>query len=149
MGLVFKMYTDGVSAALARLRDSGTRTEHKLAEQIALDTEKYVPMRDGSLRDRTQVRGNRIIYPGPYARYLYFGKYMVDSKTGKGPAHFFDRNNNEHIKYRKGAKLVPTSRDLRFWHPGTRSHWFDYSKTQNLSKWLRMAERWMMNGGDG
>lgn len=141
MGLSIKVYTSSLPALKARLEKGCTRAEHIVALQAAKDTAKYVPMRTGSLRQRTRVVGNQIIYPGPYARYLYYGKYMVDAKTGKGPMHFTDDKGNEHIKYRKGSHLIPTQRDLVFHEPGTRSHWFEYSKTQNLEKWLRVAER--------
>lgn len=146
MGLVFKVYNTGLEALKARVTNSGTRVEHAVAVQAAADTEKYVPMRTGSLRQRTRVVGNQIIYPGPYARYLYYGKYMIDPQTGRGPFHIFDENGNEHIKYRKGAKLVPTERNLKFWHPDTRSHWFEYSKIQNLEKWLQTAAKEMKHG---
>lgn len=141
MGLIVKVYNTRLDALKARLANAGTRAEHTVAAQAAADTKKYVPKKTGSLRQRTRVRGNQIIYPGPYARYLYYGKYMVDAKTGKGPMHFTDDKGNEHIKYRKGSHLIPTQRDLVFHEPGTRSHWFEYSKTQNLEKWLRVAER--------
>lgn len=146
MGLTFKVYTTGLSALGARLAHASTKAEHTVAIQAKKDTEPYVPMRTGSLRQRTRVSGNQIIYPGPYARYLYYGKYMADEKTGKGPYHFFDEEGNEYIKYRKGARLVPTERSLKFWSPGTRSHWFDYSKSKNIKKWLRTAERVIKRG---
>lgn len=146
MGLVFKVYDTGLAALKARIANSGTRVEHDVAGQVAEDTEKYVPMRNGSLRQRTRVVGNQIIYPGPYARYLYYGKYMIDPKTGRGPFKVKDENGNEHIKYRKDAHLVPTERDLKFWHPGTRSHWFEYSKIQNLGKWLQTAAKAVKHG---
>lgn len=146
MGLTFKVYTNGMDALKDRLSHASTRAEREVAKQAAKDTAPYVPMRTGSLRQRTQVRGNQIIYPGPYARYLYYGKYMIDPQTGRGPFKVKDENGNEHIKYRKGAKLVTTERNLKYWHPGTRSHWFDYSKSKNLDKWLRTAERVIKRG---
>lgn len=146
MGLTIKVYTNGMGALKDRLSHASTRAEHAVAVQAAEDTAPYVPMRSGSLRQRTRVVGNQIIYPGPYSRYLYYGKYMIDPQTGRGPFHFFDEDGNEHIKYRKGARLVPTERNLKFWHPGTRSHWFDYSKSKNLAKWLLTAERVIKRG---
>lgn len=138
-GLKIRMHTDGLDTLKYRLKLGCTKAEHAVAVQAAGDTEKYVPMLTGSLRQRTLVAGNEIIYPGPYARYLYYGKYMVDSQTGKGPAHYIDSKGNEHIKYRKGAHLVPTERDLIFHSPGTRSHWFDYSESQNAEEWKKTA----------
>lgn len=139
MGLKFTVYTEGLGTLRGRFSLGCTRAEHILALQAAKDTEQYVPMRTGSLRQRTRVSGNQIVYPGPYARYLYYGKYMADAETGAGPAHFFDKNGNEHIKYRKGAALKPTERDLVFHTPGTRSHWFDYSKAKNIERWKRVV----------
>lgn len=83
-----------------------------------------------------------IIYPGPYARYLYEGKVMVDSATGKGPMRIVGKNGEEVIRFRKGATLKPTNRDLNIQpsvHKDAQSHWFEASKAQNLEKWVRAA----------
>lgn len=128
----------------AKLANAAKRAEHAVAVQAAEDTEDYVPMLTGSLKNRTQVRDNLIIYPGPYARYLYYGKVMVDSETGKGPMHFTGRDGNEVIRFRKGAVLKPTDRDLKFntaSHKNAQAHWFEASKAQNLDKWKRVAAK--------
>lgn len=137
----FTVHTEGLDDLKYRLSLGCSKAAHAVAMRAAKDTEKYVPMRTGSLRQRTLVAGNEIVYPGPYARYLYYGKYMVDASTGKGPMHYIDAKGNEHIKYRKGAHLVPTERDLVFHSPNTRSHWFEYSKSQNLEKWKETAAK--------
>ena len=135
MGLRFTVHTSGMKALAGRLAGACTKAEHAVAVQAEKDTQPYVPMRTGSLRQRTRVVGNQIIYPGPYARYLYYGKLYVDPLTGSPYA-------------RKGVTKVPASpeRDLKFWHPGTRSHWFEASKTRNLGKWLRIAEKAVKHG---
>ena len=87
--------------------------------------------------------GSAIIYPGPYARYLYYGKVMVDSATGKGPMRIVGKDGTEVIRFRKGAKLKPIDRDLKFnksMNRHAQSHWFEASKAKNLSKWLRVAK---------
>ncbi len=141
MALKFHVHTEGLNNFKPMVDRACTKMERAVAMQAKQDTEPFVPMRDGSLRNRTRVVENRIIYPGPYARYLYYGKYMVNRKTGKGPAQYTDKFGNEVIKYPYGSKLIPTNRDLKFWHPGTRSHWFEASKAQNLQKWLRTAAK--------
>lgn len=130
MGLSIKVYTSSLPALKARLEKGCTRAEHIVALQAAKDTAKYVPMRTGSLRQRTRVVGNQIIYPGPYARYLYCGKLYVDPETSSPFA-------------RKGVTKVPATpaRDLVFHTPGTRSHWFEYSAQQNMEKWARVAAK--------
>lgn len=135
----------------------GKRVEHAqtaLGMQVLKDTEPYVPMLTGSLKNRSQyVRDSHsILYPGPYARYLYHGKYMVDSKTGKGPMHYTSKDGTEYIRYRKGAVLKPTERDLKFntsRHPLAQSHWIEASKTKNIDKWKRLVQNWLTQYGGG
>lgn len=125
-----------------KLRQAGPRAAHVLAVQIAKDTEPFVPAMTKSLVNRTQVVDGKIIYPGPYARYLYYGKVMVDSVTGKGPMRIVTKDGDEVIRFRKGATLKPTSKDLNISqavHPQAQSHWLEGSKAQNLEKWLDVA----------
>lgn len=113
------------------IRLAGKGAEHAMAVQMAKDTEPYVPALTKSLANRTMVNKNIIIYPGPYARYLYYGKLMVDPQTGSAWA-------------RKGVSKVLTDKNLVFTqsvHPKATSHWFDVSKAQNLHKWKRVAAK--------
>lgn len=136
---------DNFSDALTKkLQAAGPRAAHTVAVQIEKDTEPFVPARTKSLVNRTQVLDGQVIYPGPYARYLYYGKVMVDSATGKGPMHFVDKQGNEVIAFRKGAVLKATERDLHIStavHSQAQAHWFEASKAQNMEKWKRVAER--------
>ena len=68
---------------LEAVKEATTKANTILLSQVMKDTSPYVPFLTGSLNARTHVVGNTIIYPGPYARYLYYGKVMVDSVTGK------------------------------------------------------------------
>ena len=104
------------------------RADHILAVQAAKDTEQFVPALTGSLSQRTQVKDGTITYPGPYARYLYGGKVMVDPATGSPWAT-------------KGATKVLTDRNLVFnrsMHGQAQAEWFEASKALNLNKWLRV-----------
>lgn len=51
-----------------------------------------------------------ILVLGPYAKYQYFGKVMVDAKTGKGPRMIPGIG----PRYMKGAVLKRTSRNLNY-----------------------------------
>lgn len=118
-----------------RMRFAGKGAGHALAVQMAKDTEPYVPARTKSLVNRTIVHEDIIIYPGPYARFLYYGKLMIDPDTG-----------NPWVP--KGASKVidPEGKDLNIStavHSKAQSHWFEASKAQNLSKWRRVAGRLM------
>lgn len=130
MALKFSVQTDGMGAVKEAISKYCDRAEHVLAVQVAKDTTPFVPMLTGSLRTRTRVTGNTVIYPGPYARYLYYGKLYVDPLTGSSYA-------------RKGVTKVPAvpEKDLIFHRTGTCSHWFEASKAQNMEKWVRVAEK--------
>lgn len=139
MGVKFSVYMEGMDAIKETLAQRCKKAEHVLAVQIEKDTVPFVPALKGSLAERTRVVGNAIIYPGPYARFLYNGKVMVDPNTGSTYAP-------------KGGTKVLTDRNLVFtktMHPQAQSHWFEASKAQNLDKWLRVAEKAVKKYGTG
>lgn len=118
-----------------RMRFAGEGAEHALAVQMAKDTDPYVPARTKSLANRVIVSGDTIIYPGPYARFLYYGKLMIDPNTGspwapKGATKVVD----------PGGKKLDISTAV---HSKAQSHWFEASKAQNLPKWRNVAGRAM------
>ena len=119
------------------LRRKQSRAEAILAEQVMKDTDKYVPALTGSLSMRTHIENkNTIVYPGPYARFLYYGKVMIYEPTGSTFAP-------------KGEHKIVTDRDLVMhptMHSLATSHWFEVSKAANMEKWLRVAERLMKDG---
>lgn len=129
--LKFNVHTSGLDSIPERLAIASEKAEHTVAIQVKKDTSPYVPLLTGSLDTRTRVDGSRIIYPGPYARYLYYGKLMVDPETGSSYA-------------RKGTTKVLTDKNLVFnkaMHTQAQSHWFEASKAENLEKWVRVADK--------
>lgn len=127
---------DGLSGLNEKIRDASDKAAHIVAVQAMKDTRPYVPMRTGSLDTRTKVVGNKIIYPGPYARFLYNGLLMVDPNTGSPFAQ-------------KGVTKVATDKPLQYtkdFHKNAQAFWFEASKAQNLEKWKRVAEKAVKNG---
>lgn len=121
--LSFKVHTDGLNGLPQLLKGASTKAELAVTVQVKKDTEPYVPMLTGSLKNRTHIDKNAIVYPGPYARYLYYGKAM------EGPKH--------------GPKHA-TDRDLWFtkdFHHDAQAFWFEASKAQNIDKWIRAAQK--------
>lgn len=139
MALKFTVHAEGMNAVVEAFANACSRAEQTVAVQVEKDTAPFVPMLTGSLTQRTRVDGNQIVYPGPYARFLYYGKVMVDPETGSTYAP-------------KGGAKVVTDRDLVFnqtAHPQAQSHWFEASKAQNLEKWLRVADKAVKHFGTG
>lgn len=112
-----------------KLAKAGPLAAHAVAVQIAKDTEQYVPALTKSLANRTRVVENTVVYPGPYARFLYYGKVMIDPVTKSAWA-------------RKGATKIVTGKELNISqavHSQAQDHWFEASKSENLEKWVQVA----------
>jgi hypothetical protein len=134
--LEFNVHTDGLDALTDKLKHRANATEKRIAKEVKEDTSPFVPYKTGRLDSKTTVKGNKIIYPGPYARFLYYGKLMVDPDTGSPWA-------------RAGVKKVVTDKNLVFTktvHGQAQSHWFEASLAVNLKKWLKSAGRGMSGG---
>lgn len=73
---------------------------------------KYMPFRTGVLSTKSKriKSPTEIEVAAPYALYMYYGKVMVNSKTGKGPAFIPGVG----YRYRKGTVLKATERDLNY-----------------------------------
>ena len=137
--LKLTVHTKGLESIKEKLAESCTKAEHTVALQI---------IEGSSDSGYGPAAGSTIIYPGPYARYLYYGKVMVDAATGKGPMRIVSEDGTEVIRFRKGAKLKPTDMDLniqRSVNPKAQSHWFEASKSENLEKWVRVADKAVKN----
>ena len=129
--LKFNVHTSGLDSLREKVSSASDKAAHIVAMQVRKDTSPYVPALTGSLDKRTRVDGGEIIYPGPYARYLYFGKLMVDPATGSNYAQ-------------KGSTKVLTDKNLVFnkaMHGQAQSYWFEASKAENLEKWVRVADK--------
>lgn len=117
-----------------------------LAEQVLADCKPFMPMETGSLIQWSYVDdgGRKVVFPGPYARYLYGGVVMVDAETGKGPMKIPDGSGGYLLRFRKGATLKPTSRPLTYSttaNPQATDHWFDAAKAANQDYWLEQVKR--------
>ena len=134
--LKFSVKADGFDALQEKLAQACTKAEHIVATQVRKDTSPYVPFLPGSLDERTQVVGTSVVYPGPYARFLYYGKVMVDPETGSTYAP-------------KGGTKALTDKNLVFnksGHAQAQAHWFEASKAENLDKWIRVADKAVKHG---
>lgn len=120
---------------LAKFTAKADRARETLANEVMKDTDKFVPKLTGSLSGRTRVSDGQIVYPGPYARYLYHGKLMVDPKTGSSYA-------------RKGSTKTLTGKSINVAksNPMAQTEWFEASKAINLDKWKRVFAKAVTRG---
>lgn len=101
-----------------------------LSKMVLEGCKSYMPKVTGSLEQRSYVdsSGARVVFDGPYARFLYMGKVMVDPDTGSPWA-------------RKYARKVVTDRLLKYSRPEATSHWFDAAKAANGDAWIAEVKR--------
>jgi hypothetical protein len=94
-----------------------------------------MPLLTGSLQQRshTEDGGRKVVFPGPYGRFPYGGKVMVDPVTGSPWA-------------RKGVKKALTDRSLTYSNPEATDHWFDTAKARNGEYWINGVKQ---KGGGG
>ena len=75
---------------------------------------RYMPFDSGMTYKvtvaQTDISKPYIVTNTPYAKYLFYGKKMVNAKTGKGPRMIPGVG----LRYKKGAVLKATSADLKY-----------------------------------
>lgn len=109
-----------------------------LGDRVLEDCRSCMPLSTGSLQQRshTEDGGKKVVFPGPYAGYQYRGKVMVDSVTGKGPRKIPTGPGEYILRFRKGAKLIPTERLLTYSNPQAVPEWFEHAKQLYLHTWV-------------
>lgn len=119
-----------VDLSLDRFSKQFAEAQQWLGDRVLEDCKAVMPHRTGSLQQRshTEDNGKKVVFPGPYGRFLYGGKVMVDPVTGSPWA-------------RKGAKKVLTDRPLQFSNPQATDHWFDTAKAQHGEYWIAGVKR--------
>lgn len=116
-----------------------TLCKKKLISQVIKDTTPYVPMQDGILYMSALVNQNRykdkIVWTGPYARFLYHGKVMVGIRSRRAWA-------------RLGEVKETTSKALKYGktHPLAGPEWYIRSKSKNKGKWVKLTKGWFKHG---
>lgn len=128
-----------VKLDLHDLEQRHIKAQQWLGDRVLEDSRACMPLLTGGLQQRshTEDNGRRVVFPGPYARYQYGGKVMVDSVTGKGPRKIPTGPGEYVLRFRKGAKLVPTQRPLTYSSPQAVPEWFEHAKAQNMQFWIK------------
>lgn len=114
-----------INVSLDRFSQQFAEAQQWLGDRVLEDSKAYMSHLTGSLQQRshTEDGGKKVIFPGPYGRFQYGGKVMVDPVTGSPWA-------------RKGAKKVLTDRPLKYSNPQATDHWFDTAKAQHGEYWI-------------
>lgn len=122
-----------------RLKRNTDQARMVLKNEVVKDTEPYVPMQGGYLKnspyESIRKKDDTIVYDAPYSRFLYYGKVMVGKKSHSPWA-------------KRGETKVVTNKAITFGtiHPLACAFWFEKSKSMNKEKWLRLSRKVYKNG---
>lgn len=135
---------------LSRFEKQYSRAQYELDSMVMTSMIPYMPKETGVFINMTQgmsqaVAGSGIVVAAapPMGRYLYEGKKMVDSVTGKGPAKIPIGPGEYILRYRKGAKLQATDEPLQYSthaNPDATDHWFDAAKKADGEEWIKKTK---------
>ena len=141
---------------LGRFEGQYSRAQYELDSMVMTSMIPFMPKQTGTFINVTQGMSQSIAGSGkvvaaapPMGRYLYEGKVMVDSVTGKGPAKIPIGPGEYILRYRKGSKLKPTDRPLvysKHTNPDVTKHWFDAAKKRHGKSWIRKTKQ-LAGGG--
>lgn len=113
------------------LAEKLNKAQENLNNQIMTDCEDYVPFNQGILSNSVHIeKDNEIVWNGPYARFLYMGKLMLDERGSSWA--------------RKGSQKFVTNKDLTYSkeaHSKAGSHWFERAMEDHKNDWIDVVKK--------
>jgi len=141
---------------LSRFDAQFSRAQRELDSMVMTSMIPFMPKETGVFINETQgmsqaLAGSGIVVAAAPSRgrYLYEGKKMVDSVTGKGPAKIPVGPGEYLLRYRKGAELKPTEEPLHYSthvNPDATDHWFEPAKKADGEAWVKKTKK-LAGGG--
>ena len=123
--------------------ESGGKVQQVIDKAVIDKSLAYVPWDSGTLGKSaygaTEIGSGKVVYPGPYAHYMYYGEVygpnipVFDDDSGT-PTRFFSP---------PGRKKHPTGRELEYKkdvNPLAGSFWFERMKADHLQEIIKEAE---------
>lgn len=117
--------------------ETGGEVQRTIDNAVIRYSEPYVPRQTGTLANSPYTRPQlgKVIYPGPYARYQYYGEVMGPNipirENGQIVGFFSPPNQKKHL----------TGRPLHYnGEPQRGSFWFERMKADHADDILREAQ---------
>lgn len=117
---------------LTATKETIKKADEWLRQQVIADTDPYVPKQQNIMSGGVHIELDDIVYPGPYARFLYMGKVMVGVESRSAWA-------------KKGEMKEVTDKSLTFQSPTAQAMWFEVSKAHHEKEWKRGYEGILMS----
>ena len=117
MKVTVKVDVDTAKIMRARGLGGDNRAQIELANLVKSKADKYVPMRQGFLKNQTVIAsdGSALTYTQPYAHYQYYGEVMGPNwqdkggkwHSGKAPKQYTGRELTYHGAPMRGKQWIP------------------------------------------
>jgi len=122
------------------LNDGGA-TQRFFTNEVMRASDPYTPFDTGVLKNTAQNCGDNIYYNVPYARYVWYGKLMVDPKTHKGA--FFSEDYG--FWSRPNTPKLLTDVDLEY-HGGAKrgAYWVNRAWIDNKDSILKATKDYII-----
>ena len=111
--MIVKVEMPSVDQLIRRVGlDEHGAVQRQLTADVNSRIGKYMPHLTGVMETKLKYISSdtEITVAAPYAKYQYYGKVMVNAKTGKGPANIPGVG----LRYKKGTTLKVTDRPLEY-----------------------------------
>ena len=135
---------------LSRFEKQFQDAQYALDSMVMTDMKPFMPHQTGTFINVTSAQSAALAGSGrvvaaapPMGRFLYEGKKMVDSKTGRGPFNVAGPDEAPVWRYQKGAKLKATNQPLNYdtsQNPEVTDHWFDEAKKRHCENWVKVVK---------
>lgn len=121
----------------ARIRRNLKEAQKLLNMQVVADCDPLIPFQQGALRNSVNypqgIYGGEIEYNTPYAHYMYEGEVY-------GPNIPIRDAEGNITGWYSPPKKNPMGRKLTYHTPGTTDHFFEETKRQHGSDWVRLVK---------
>lgn len=123
------------------------KAQYALDSQVMNDMIPYMPLQTGIFQNLTRMRSAALAGSGTvcaattvYGRYLYYGKKMKNSETGKGPRPIRLAGGELIFRWPKGARLVPTNEPLKYSNKQAVPQWYEAAEKDHMKEWEELVK---------
>lgn len=133
-----------VQLNLSRFDKQFQRAQYELDGDIMNSMEPFMPLNKGTFIQKTreestalQGTGMVVAAAGPFGRFLYHGKTMVDIETGSPWAKY----KNKKVLVSQYTGKTNAKENLTYSRAGAKALWFDAAKKKDGKSWIKKAKK--------
>lgn len=133
-----------INLNLSRFDKQFQRAQYELDGDVMNSMEPFMPLNKGTFIQKTreestalQGTGMVVAAAGPFGRFLYHGKTMVDIETGSPWAKY----KNKKVLVSQYTGKTNAKENLTYSRAGAKALWFDAAKKKDGKSWIKKAKK--------